>query len=58
MSVSAYLLVVALISTGAVLVIRERKGLDLGIDNQAEQEVGATVFDRRSPASSPVMSEV
>jgi MFS family permease len=47
-SVSAYLLIVALISTGAVLVIRERKGIDLGIDNQAEQEVGATVFDKRS----------
>jgi alanine dehydrogenase len=47
-------LIVALISTGAVLVIRERKGIDLGIDNQAEQEVGATVFDRRSQ----VMTEV
>jgi MFS family permease len=54
MSVSAYLLVVALISTGAVLMIRERKGIDLGIDNQAEQEVGATVFDRRSPVTNEV----
>lgn len=48
MSVSAYLLVVAVISTGAVLLTRERKGIDLGIDNQAEQEVGATIFDRRT----------
>jgi MFS family permease len=49
-SVSVYLLVVALISTGAVLVIRERKGIDLGINNQAEQEVGATIFDKRTAA--------
>ena len=49
---------VALISTGAVLSIRDRKGLDLSIHNQAEQEVGATIFDKRTPASSPVMSEV
>jgi MFS family permease len=46
-SVSVYLLVMALISTGAVLVIRERRGIDLGIGNQPEQEVGATVFDKR-----------
>ncbi|MCY1380929.1 hypothetical protein D9M69_687910 [compost metagenome] len=32
-----------------MLVIRERKGIDLGINNQAEQEVGATIFDRRIP---------
>jgi metabolite-proton symporter len=50
MSVSVYLLILALISTGAVLAIRERKGIDLGINNQAEQEVGATVFDKRTPA--------
>jgi MFS family permease len=51
-SVSVYLLIVALVSTGAVMVIRERKGIDLGINNQAEQEVGATIFDKRSPAVS------
>ncbi|MEV7135771.1 MFS transporter [Arthrobacter sp. NPDC093128] len=51
-SVSAYLLVVALVSTGAVLVIRERKGIDLGIENQAEQEVGGTIFDKRTHAPS------
>ena len=49
-SVSAYLLIVALISTARCLVIRERRGIDLGINNQAEQEVGATVFDRRRAA--------
>ena len=47
-----YLLIVALLSTAAVLVIRERKGIDLGINNQAEQEAGATIFDRsRIPAT-------
>jgi hypothetical protein len=52
--VSVYLLMVALLSTAAVLVIRERKGIDLGINNQAEQETGATIFDRRpfAPADS------
>lgn len=48
-SVSVYLLIVALVSTGAALVIRDRKGIDLSINNQAEQEVGATVFDSRRP---------
>ncbi|MFC9353818.1 hypothetical protein [Arthrobacter sp. NPDC057013] len=50
-SVSVYLLIVALVSTAALLVIRERRGIDLGINNQAEQEVGATVFDRRQADS-------
>jgi MFS family permease len=49
-SVSAYLMIVALVSTGAVLVIRERKGIDLSIENQAEQEVGGTIFDKRTHA--------
>jgi MFS family permease len=49
-SVSIYLLVLTLLSMGAVLVIRDRKGIDLGIENQAEQEVGATVFDKRRAA--------
>ncbi|MET4095923.1 MFS transporter [Arthrobacter sp. UYCu712] len=51
-SVSVYLLVVALISAGAVLVLRDRNGIDLSINNQAEQEVGATIFDKRTPAVS------
>ncbi|WP_125611965.1 MFS transporter [Specibacter cremeus] len=49
-AVSIYLLLMALVSTAAVLVIRERKGIDLGIGNQAEQEVGATIFDKRRHA--------
>ena len=58
MSVSAYLLIVALISAGAVLLTRERRGIDLGIDNQAEQEVGATVFDRRRSSTQKVSQGV
>ena len=50
-SVSVYLLVVTLISIAAVLVIRDRRGIDLGVRNQAEQEVGATVFDKRRGVS-------
>lgn len=50
-SVSLYLLGMTVLSTIAVLILRDRKGIDLSIDNQAEQEVGATVFDkRREPA--------
>jgi metabolite-proton symporter len=50
-SVSVYLLIVALISAGAVLVLRDRSGIDLSISNQAEQEVGGTIFDKRTPAA-------
>lgn len=50
-SVSIYLLALTLLSMGAVLVIRDRRGIDLGISNQAEQEVGATVFDKRRGVS-------
>ncbi|GAB3261279.1 MFS transporter [Arthrobacter pigmenti] len=53
-SVSAYLLVLTLISIGAVLMLRDRTGIDLSIDNQAEQETGATIFSaaKVSPARS------
>jgi len=54
-SVSVYLLIVAVVSLGAVLAIRERKGIDLGINNQAEQEVGATVFDKRRAGAAGVV---
>ncbi|CEA09433.1 Inner membrane metabolite transport protein YhjE [Arthrobacter saudimassiliensis] len=50
-SVSTYLLIFALLSLAAVALLRDRPGIDLSIHNQAEQEVGATVFDkRRAPA--------
>ena len=50
-SVSLYLLGMTVVSIAAVLLLRDRPGIDLSINNQAEQEVGATIFDkRRAPA--------
>lgn len=50
-SVSLYLLGMTLLSVIAVLILRDRPGIDHSINNQAEQEVGATIFDkRREPA--------
>ncbi|WP_312178371.1 MFS transporter [Arthrobacter sp.] len=56
-SVSLYLLGMTAVSIVAVLLLRDRSGIDLSINNQAEQEVGATVFDkRRAPAFEKVNS--
>ena len=46
-AVAVYLLVVVAISFTAVSMIRDRSGIDLSFRNQAEQEVGALVFDKR-----------
>ena len=46
-AVSLYLMGMTLVSALAVAIVRDRAGIDLSIRNQAEQEVGATVFDRR-----------
>ena len=46
-----YLFGMTIISIVAVLILRDRPGIDLSINNQAEQEVGATVFDKRRGAS-------
>lgn len=45
LSISAYLLAVVVISLVAVSLVRDRRGIDLSVHNQAEQEVGATEFD-------------
>ena len=47
-AVSLYLVGMTLISLLAVSLVRDRSGIDLSIRNQAEQEVGALVFDRRT----------
>lgn len=47
-AVSLYLVGMTLISLVAVSLVRDRSGIDLSIRNQAEQEVGALVFDRRT----------
>ena len=55
MAISMYLMAVLLLSAVAVSLVRDRRGIDLSVNNQAEQEVGATVFDRRPvPAASGV----
>jgi MFS family permease len=46
-AVGVYLLVMTLLGVTAVLLLRERRGIDLGIGNQAAQEIGSTVFDKR-----------
>jgi MFS family permease len=45
-AVGWYLVGMAAVSLTAVLLLRERSGIDLSIANQAAQEVGATVFER------------
>lgn len=45
-AISAYLLIAVLVALAAVSLVRDRKGIDLSIHNQTEQETGATVFDR------------
>jgi MFS family permease len=45
-AVGVYLLVMSLVALAAVLMLRDRSGIDLGIGNQAEQESGATIFER------------
>jgi MFS family permease len=51
-AVSLYLAGMTVISLVAVSLVRDRSGIDLSIRNQAEQEVGALVHDRRGPAVS------
>ncbi|MCT2088225.1 MHS family MFS transporter [Micrococcus terreus] len=48
-AVSWYLVGMTVISIVAVLLVRDRTGIDLSIRNQAAQEVGATVYDHRQP---------
>ncbi|NKX53199.1 MHS family MFS transporter [Arthrobacter sp. E918] len=50
-SVSLYLFGLTIVSMAAVLILRDRRGIDLSINNQAEQEVGATIFDKRRAVS-------
>ncbi|WP_413250317.1 MFS transporter [Sinomonas flava] len=52
-AVSAYLLVMTIISIAAVLMLRDRRGIPLGPDHEAEQATGATVFGPRTAAAAP-----
>ncbi|MBY4274891.1 MHS family MFS transporter [Rhodococcus fascians] len=52
-SVGVYLLAMFVLAIAATVVLRDRTGIELGIENQAQQEVGATIFDsRRAPEQS------
>lgn len=51
-AVSWYLVGMTLVSLVAVSLVRDRSGIDLSIHNQAEQEIGSFVFDKRTPAPS------
>jgi MFS family permease len=50
-AVSAYLLVMIVLAAAATMMLRDRPGIDLSIRSQAEQEVGATIFDKRRGVS-------
>jgi MFS family permease len=58
-AVSVYLFIMTAVSIVAVLILRDRPGIDLSINNQAEQEVGATIFDSRraAPYEAPVKAD-
>jgi len=49
-AVALYLVALTAVSLIAVSLLRDRSGIDLSVENQAEQEAGATVFDKRRPA--------
>ena len=49
-AVSAYLLTATLLGAGATLCLRDRSGIPLGPDNEAEQATGATMFTPRESA--------
>ncbi len=50
LAISTYLLIMTFIGLAATIILRDRPGIDLSVQNQAEQEVGATIFDHRTPA--------
>ncbi|WP_138415142.1 MFS transporter [Sinomonas gamaensis] len=53
-SISTYLLIVTVVSIAAVLCLRDRRGIPLGPDHEAEQATGATVFGpQAAPATAP-----
>jgi hypothetical protein len=54
MAVGGYLLGMFVLAVVATLLLRDRPGIDLGVDNQAEQEIGATILDTRvAPRTRP-----
>jgi MFS family permease len=53
-AVGVYLLGMFVLAVAATALLRDRSGIDLGVENQAEQEVGATVLEpRRKTVAQP-----
>ncbi|PRA00917.1 MFS transporter [Arthrobacter sp. MYb229] len=52
-AVALYLISITTVSLIAVSLLRDRSGINLSIENQAEQEVGATIFDKRVAVAVP-----
>ncbi|MGX1694670.1 MFS transporter [Microbacterium keratanolyticum] len=50
-AVSGYLLLATLLGAGATLCLRDRSGIPLGPDHEAEQATGATIFASRTPVT-------
>ncbi len=46
-AIAVYLIGMCAVALTAVSLVRDRSRIDLSINNQAEQEVGSTVFDKR-----------
>ncbi|GAA1127684.1 MFS transporter [Citricoccus alkalitolerans] len=60
-AIAVYLIGMCVVALIAVSLVRDRSGIDLSIHNQAEQEVGCTVFDQRpvpEPAAVPERTSV
>ncbi|MEX5234808.1 MFS transporter [Kocuria arenosa] len=52
-AIAAYLIGMCVVAQIAVSLIRDRSRIDLSINNQAEQEIGSTVFDKRPVPARP-----
>ncbi|MFB9072504.1 MFS transporter [Citricoccus parietis] len=55
-AIAVYLIGMCVVALIAVSLVRDRSGIDLSIHNQAEQEVGCTVFDQRPVPAAREMS--
>ncbi|MEX5297378.1 MFS transporter [Kocuria sp. CPCC 205292] len=52
-AIAVYLIGMCLVALVAVSLVRDRSRIDLSINNQAEQEIGSTVFDKRPVPDRP-----
>lgn len=52
-AIAVYLIGMCVVALVAVSLVRDRSRIDLSINNQAEQEIGSTVFDKRPVPDRP-----